>query len=294
MKRFTSSFPCLVCGGHDGLPKGHGRRCYGFLSGDGRFARCSREEHAGALQADPETGLFVHCLDGDCRCGARHGNKIAERSSVTDRTKEREAAIRKQQFALGIWGDSKPIHGTLVEFYLESRRIGLRPPKEELRFHAALRHEPTNKFLPAMVAPFRDANGNKIAIHRTYLKADGRGKADVPNDKMMLGPTKGAAIRFGDVGPEIRVAEGVENALTLREMLGFPAWAAGSATGVRQLDVPPVVRKLVIYADNDDGGKGVAAANDAARRFIREGRDARIVIPPPGTDVNDLLRDGAA
>jgi Toprim domain len=290
MRRFTSNFCCPVCGGHDGLARGEGRRCYGFVSGDGRFARCSREELAGMLQQETRTGQFVHYLAGRCRCGLRHNDGAVERLSPTAPFEEREAAIRNQNFALNIWNESKPIVGTPVEAYLGSRRIAARPTEQELRFHPALLHKPTNQSLPAMVAPFRDASGKNVAIHRTYLKADGMGKADVPKEKMMLGPTKGTAIRFGGLGPEIRVTEGIENALTLREMLDFSTWAAGSTAGVRSLVLPAEVRRVVIYADNDDDGEGVAAANEAARRFIREGRDARVVVPPPGTDLNDLLR----
>ena len=41
--------------------------------------------------------------------------------------------------------------------------------------------------------------GNQLAaVHRTYLKTDGSGKADIEPSKMMLGATKKAAVRLSE------------------------------------------------------------------------------------------------
>lgn len=71
-QRYTAASPCPICGGHQHLPHGEGRRCWGFLSADGSHARCMRPEHAGGIQAGPDES-FAHRLRGDCRCGKRHG-----------------------------------------------------------------------------------------------------------------------------------------------------------------------------------------------------------------------------
>src|SRR5689334_8893103 len=79
-QRWTAGRPCPICGGHERDPRGQSRRCIGFLSADGRFARCSREEYAGGLAADA-SGAFVHLLDGACRCGTQqHGAGGASRT----------------------------------------------------------------------------------------------------------------------------------------------------------------------------------------------------------------------
>lgn len=73
-QRFTKRSPCPICGGGDNMERGAGRRCSGFLSDDGTYAHCTREEHAGQLEptnAEPRT--FAHRLEGDCRCGIQHG-----------------------------------------------------------------------------------------------------------------------------------------------------------------------------------------------------------------------------
>lgn len=78
IEAWTRSNPCLVCGGHPSLPQGKGLRCYGFLSGGGQMAHCTREEHRGALdyyrtKTGETLNTFGHWLAGDCRCGLRHG-----------------------------------------------------------------------------------------------------------------------------------------------------------------------------------------------------------------------------
>ena len=76
-QRFRSSRPCPVCGGHAGLPQGEGRRCFGFLSEDGSYAHCTREERAGPLDQNPDSSTFAHILSGACRCGQKHGTATA-------------------------------------------------------------------------------------------------------------------------------------------------------------------------------------------------------------------------
>jgi len=72
-QRFTAESPCPVCGGHDGDPRGNGVRCYGFLSDDGVFAHCSREEYAGEAAHHEGSQTYSHLLVGSCSCGKRHG-----------------------------------------------------------------------------------------------------------------------------------------------------------------------------------------------------------------------------
>ncbi|MGI8913000.1 MAG: DUF927 domain-containing protein [Chloroflexota bacterium] len=71
-QRFAKTRPCPICGGWDDLARGKGMRCSGFLSTDGLYAHCSREEHAGKLLQEA-TGTYVHRLAGQCNCGAQHG-----------------------------------------------------------------------------------------------------------------------------------------------------------------------------------------------------------------------------
>ena len=81
-QRFRSDRPCPICGGHSGLPQHEGRRCYGFLSEDGLYAHCTREECAGNLERNEGSNGFAHHLTGGCRCGREHGVQSAQAPSV--------------------------------------------------------------------------------------------------------------------------------------------------------------------------------------------------------------------
>ena len=82
-QRFTRKHPCHICGGGADMPRGKGKRCTGFLSDDGRWAHCSREEFAGQLSptsAEPPT--FGHHLEGECGCGVVHSPASSTTSST--------------------------------------------------------------------------------------------------------------------------------------------------------------------------------------------------------------------
>ena len=54
------------------MPRGHGKRCSGFRTEDGKYELCSREELAGGIEPNSE-GLYAHLMSGDCWCGGVHG-----------------------------------------------------------------------------------------------------------------------------------------------------------------------------------------------------------------------------
>jgi hypothetical protein len=124
------------------------------------------------------------------RLGRSEPRGASERTPDTDDGKGTETALE-------IWQSSTLALGTSVETYLMSLGINL-PPPPVLRFHPSLRH-PSGSLWPAMVALVANGmDGTPIAIHRTFLAQDGRGKAPVNPQKMMLGPCGGGAVRLGD------------------------------------------------------------------------------------------------
>jgi len=74
-QRYTKGRVCPICGGSDHDPRGQGIRCCGFLSDDGEWARCSREEKAQSARFDEKSKCWVHKLKGDCQCGTQHGRE---------------------------------------------------------------------------------------------------------------------------------------------------------------------------------------------------------------------------
>jgi putative DNA primase/helicase len=198
---------------------------------------------------------------------------------------EPDADARKRtEAALAIWQASQPAEGTPVATYLRSRGLDL-PASPALRFHAGLKH-PSGGVWPAIVALVtHGGTGSPIAIHRTFLAGDL--KAPVDPAKMMLGPCRGGVVRLGEPSDMLMVGEGIETCLAAMQATARPAWAALSTSGLRSLDLPRDVRDLIVLADGDEPGE--AAAQDAARRWKREGRRVRIARPPMGMDFNDLL-----
>jgi hypothetical protein len=58
-QRFSRRHRCPVCGGCETEPRGTGKRCYGYISKDGKYARCSQKP--GTLPQGPD-GLWPHGL----------------------------------------------------------------------------------------------------------------------------------------------------------------------------------------------------------------------------------------
>jgi len=187
--------------------------------------------------------------------------------------------------ALAIWESASPPPDTPVETYAASRQLQL-PPTDALRFHSALRH-PKGGVWPAMVALVSTVDDKPIAIHRTFLARDGRGKAPIDPAKMMLGPCRGCAVRLATPRDLLMVGEGIETCFAAMQATGYPAWAALSTSGLRSLELPSDIRNLIILADGDEAG--AAAALHAGLRWKREGRRVRIARPPSGFDFNDVL-----
>ncbi len=105
---------------------------------------------------------------------------------------------------------------------------------------------------------------------------------------MMLGPCAGGAVRLAGPDKELVLAEGIETALSILQATGKPIWACLSTSGLKAVRLPPETRTIIIAADGDE--PGLAAAEEAASRFYREGREVKIARPPAGMDFNDLLQ----
>jgi hypothetical protein len=105
-----------------------------------------------------------------------------------------------------------------------------------------------------------------------------------------LGSVGGNACRvLWAPGPQLAIAEGVEDALAGCELTGVPAWAALSAGNMKTLVLPERFRDVLILADRDENGTGLENANVLADRLRREGRYAEIRLPDAVKDPNDVL-----
>jgi hypothetical protein len=281
---------------------------------EGRGWRCRCPLHGGfsLILSDGDAGRVLATCWGGCdrldvlaelrRCGllGGHGAGYRPRSVTPPRRDDTARDAARTGRALAILHESRPIAGTIAERYLMSRGIVLDELSAEvrasLRYHAGCPRprDDAGNFVPplaAMLALVEHSERGSVAIHATYLRADGSGTA-IAKPKAMFGPVGGGAVRLGipRAGEWLAVAEGIETALSVAVACAMPAWAALSAGGIRALVLPREATHVVICADHDVSGTGQRAALDAAQRWLAEGRHVRIAMPPePDTDMADVL-----
>lgn len=208
-------------------------------------------------------------------------------AEMARRKAEDEAAAQMaEKRALACWREAQPISGTIAETYLRGRGITCALP-DSLRFHPDCWH-PSAQRAPAMVA--RIEGLPRLAVHRTYLRPDGSGKADLDPPKAMLGAALGGAVRLTVAQGPLVVAEGIETALSLAcGLLGRPAtiWAALSCAGIAGLRLPSRPGRLTIASDGDRPGHD--AAHKLAERASALGWSVSLLPAPEGRDWNDIL-----
>jgi putative DNA primase/helicase len=266
--------------------------------------RCPVHGSRGATLAlrDGAGGLVVHChagcATGDVlaelfRLGLLDGENESARLDPGAVMRNREAEARERQrriaSALDLWGECYPAPGTIVERYLCSRGL-TGPIPDSLRMHGMMRHRESGGSRPAMVAMVEHVERGSIGVHVTYLAVDGSMQATVEPRKRSLGPVGGGAVRLAPAADTLMVSEGIETGLAAQQSCALPCWVALSTSGLVALALPPIVRAVVVLADNDANGAGERAARAAAQRWLAEGRRVRIALPPvPGTDFADVL-----
>lgn len=199
----------------------------------------------------------------------------------------RKDAEKREAQALACWREAKPIGSTIAETYLRNRGMTCDLP-DTLRFHPGCWHAATAQRLPAMIA--RVDGLPRMAVHRTYLRPDGSGKAGVDPNKTMLGRTAGGAVCVCEGQGPLVVAEGIETALSLCSgLIRRPAtvWAALSAPGMATLQLPDTPHRLTIAPDGDAAGH--ESANKLAERATALGWAVSLLPAPQGRDWNDIL-----
>lgn len=189
--------------------------------------------------------------------------------------------------ALAIWRAAQPVEGTPAETYLRSRGLYL-PLPNSLRF-TTLRYGKGDRIFPVLVAAVASADHHLTGIQRTYLRADGTGKADVPKPKLSLGKVAGGAIRLAPCARNLMVTEGLEDGLTLAQELGRTVWVACGASMLPRMVLPAGGRSVTIGGDNDEAGR--AAARKAADAFRHRGIASRMFFPIDAKDFNQELMD---
>jgi putative DNA primase/helicase len=274
----------------------------------GRWWRCicpvhgSRTGHSLSLALrDHPRGLAIHCHAGCSRdeiivelrrrgliC---RGDDIPRPTPPSIGNDNRTDTERRIEIARRIWSATTDARGSPVVSYLADRGIDIDPPPV-LRWSPGCWHKESGIGLPAMVARVDNAAGTGLGLHRTYLRHDPDGVWR-RLDRRSLGPIRSGAVWLAQPDETLIVGEGIESVFAAMILTRQPGWAALSTSGLRALILPPIVRNVVIVADNDENGAGQAAARKAGLRWAGEGRRVRILTPDRvGSDANDLLRRG--
>lgn len=212
------------------------------------------------------------------------------------RLEEKAGEEARGRRALEISVEALHPRGTAVEAYFACRRLTLpdEAAGEAIRFHPACPFGRAR--VPAIVALVRDVQSNEPkAIHRTALDTEGRKAWVDGNDRRLLGPASGGAVKLTpdeDITLCLGVGEGIESTLSLRlarEFGASPVWALLSAGQVRVFPALAGIETLWIAVDHDS--EGVSAANSAARTWHRAGREVFLIKPHTAdTDLNDIIR----
>lgn len=209
-------------------------------------------------------------------------------------------SARMRELACRIWAEASPVaRGDEADHYLATRKLDLNLYPDTLRCHPALGYyERTNegrshhlRDFPALLARIDGPDGRLITLHRLYLKDGAKAPVTMPKKTLSDG-ISGAAIRLAAAAETLNVCEGLENALAIYKRSGMAAtWSGISAGNLRQLWIPPQVRELRIYADNDADSDfaGQLAAFTLARSARRRGLDVKVFVPhKPGSDWADV------
>lgn len=253
-----------------------------------------------------------------------------QRQAQWDADEKRESAERKKnaRSAFSLWLKAQELApanfpGSLVDRYLRSRAIDLvagmiaqkRPLPGALRLFAAHDYHTQDGELielPCMIALMSGPDGTPRGIHRTWLRPDGAGKAELPDPKQnkprKIWPAgwQGSVIRIakgaGGHSPEeaarrslsgpLIVTEGIEDALACA--LAMPdrrVWAAGTLGNIGKVPMLPCISSITVCADNDWGkGQAEAALEVAIAELRKHGKPVHVARSPRGKDMNDLLK----
>lgn len=244
----------------------------------------------------------------------------AQSSALADRRKK----------ALDLWKRTLPIAGSVAETYLASRRIPyvlIKNREDDLRLIPRLEHwkgttwdrktTPWTKIasggeFPVMVAAMRNLAGDLTAVHCTFLRSDGSGKADVSEPKLIRGDAKGSAIFLTRGAGNLSLAEardeyakhgvvhavmpfeGIENALSYATEVPEPRIIACGSFDLMlafRVEDEPCFDPVIYGLDNDDNPRAEEKIIDRVDEVRASGRDCSRARPPRGVkDFNDLIR----
>jgi hypothetical protein len=254
-----------------------------------------RRKDQNALSLSEQAGkLLVYCFKSRCSfvdiasAGSMplqdvHLDLEAQAKADQHQRKYQASQLAK---ARSMWAASLSIESTKAEAYLRGRGI-ITPLSGSLRFMPDIYHTPSRTRCSAMIANVEPTGG----VHRTFFNKQGDRLAK--SAKMMLGPCCGGAVVLSDGSGPLVVAEGIETALSILQLLDDKdptVWATLSTSGMKAVQLPQEPHDLIIGVDGDEAGR--EAANALAARAAALGWSVSLMKAAEGQDWNDVLVSG--
>jgi hypothetical protein len=251
----------------------------------------------------------------------RRDRDRSRRDQIAKEKKRDEDLQAKQARAFSLFTDeAKPSNGSIVETYLRARGIelaalpagprgGVRWP-HAIRFLERSKHTESGKVLPAMIACCTDTETREIfAVHRTWIKPDGSGKADVNPVKKVWPSFGGLVIPLwrGDTNMNVRTAiengvretlvltEGIEDGLTaVMAAPQFRTWAFISLGNLAGLKLPECIDGVIVHRQTEWSNRTAVSSFERGKASIEaQGVPVAEVTAFAGKDLNDTLRGAA-
>ncbi|EPB1200232.1 DUF7146 domain-containing protein, partial [Providencia stuartii] len=164
------------------------------------------------------------------------------------------AGFRKR--VIKCYSNLKSLKDTSGAKYLHNRGI-YELPSEQVKFcdKQPVKHNP-NSF-QAIWALATDSKGQPCYLHRTYLEGDKKARLslvkrmDSLQEDNYLEYANSVAIRMFPVASTLGIAEGLETALSCKQIYGVNTWSTMNAGHMAKFVAPKGVKHLIVFADND-------------------------------------------
>ena len=187
-----------------------------------------------------------------------------------------------------------PLRETSASSYLINRGI-FSLPTNHVRFNDS--EILTDGTYQSIWSIATDDRGAGCYLHRTILQNGS--KAEINNNKLLkklhsdeyLNFAGSVAIRMFPVSSTL----GIETALSCKQVYGSNTWSTLNSGFMKKFRAPSGVTHLIIFADCDKNGAGLAAAFECGNKNILSKNDVEKVSIrwPEYGDFNDMLLDGS-
>lgn len=233
----------------------------------------------------------------EAEAARRRQRRVYQRREQQRRAEQARRDSRVIAHIRKVWDECLPItheKARPMRLYLAGRGLSTVPLSDcsDVRFHPALPYyqaqDKAKRLVcigqfPAVVALLRDATGEPMTLHRTYLTEQGTKLPVEKPKKLMEKPSRtlqGGAVRLFPTASTLGVAEGLETSLAVQFATGMPTWSVISAPLMQSFDPPEEVERLVIWADRDRSKGGIHAAEALRKHLAPRHIDVEIQLPP--------------